>query len=160
MNSRHCSGLYLRSLLPSDPRLSYKHWVHLVLWRTAQNLFGGSEMLSLSQCRPEDEQFCFILRQFRSLMRSETSFCVIVCAWAEVTFKKNSKSLEVDGCGVSTGVSSSSSSHSREKLSEGSGISRPSQWGTGQMADGTFGYSTHHFFFLVIPFWIGDNIQK
>jgi hypothetical protein len=42
------------SLLPSDPRRSYNHWVHLVLRRTAKNLFGGREILSLSQCRLEN----------------------------------------------------------------------------------------------------------
>jgi len=56
-------------------------------------------------------------------------------------------------------VFSSSSSQSREKLSRGSRIGRPSQRGTGQIADGIFGYSSIHFFFLVIPFWIGGTIQ-
>ena len=40
-----------QSLRPLEPWRSYKHWVHLVLKRTAQNLFGRSEMLSFSQCR-------------------------------------------------------------------------------------------------------------
>ena len=44
-----CIGSLLLNL-----QRSYKHWVHLVLWWTAQNLLGGSEMLSLSQCHPED----------------------------------------------------------------------------------------------------------
>jgi hypothetical protein len=49
-------------------------------------------------------------------MRSESSLCAILNDSAEVAFRKNSGSLEVDGCGVSSGVFSSSSSQSREKL--------------------------------------------
>jgi len=72
------------SLLPSDLRRSYKHWVHLVLWWTAQNLLGGSEMLSLSQCRPEDSTAevsknngaALFFDSSRSLMKSESSFCL------------------------------------------------------------------------------------
>jgi hypothetical protein len=55
-------------------------------------------------------------------MRSEGSFSVILCSSAEVTFRKNSGSLEVDGCGVSSGVCSSSSSLSRGKLLGGGGV--------------------------------------
>jgi hypothetical protein len=57
-------------------------------------------------------------------------------------------------------VASSSSSQSRKKLSRDSGIGRPSQRGTGQIVDGIFGYSSVHFFSLVIPFWLGGTIQK
>jgi hypothetical protein len=71
-------------LLPSDPRRSYKQWGHLVLWRTAQNVFGGSERLSLSQCRPEDNSSNLFFDSSRSLMRSESCFCVILCGSAEV----------------------------------------------------------------------------
>jgi hypothetical protein len=54
-------------------------------------------------------------------MRSESFLCVVLCGSAEVTFRKNYRSLEVDGCGVSSGVFSSSSAKSREKLS-GAGV--------------------------------------
>jgi hypothetical protein len=52
----------------------------------------------------------------RSPMRSERSLCVILCGSVEVTFRKNSRSLEVDGYGFSSGVFFFSSSESREKL--------------------------------------------
>jgi hypothetical protein len=73
-------------------------------------------MLSLSQCRPEDNNSALFFNSSTSLIRSERSFCVILCGAAEVTFRKNSGSLEVDGRGVSSGVFSSSSSEAREKL--------------------------------------------
>jgi hypothetical protein len=60
-------------------------------------------------------------------MRSENSFCIILCGSAEVRFRKNSGCHEVDGCDVSLGVFSSSLSQSREELLEGSEIDRPMQ---------------------------------
>jgi hypothetical protein len=117
-------------------------------------------MLSFSQCRPEDNSSASFFDSARSLMRSESSLCVILCGSAKVTFRKNSRSLEVDGCGLSSGVFSSSSSQSSEKLSGGSQIGTPSQWGTGIIADDIFGHSTVHFFFLAIPFWIWGTVQK
>jgi hypothetical protein len=84
-------------------------------------------MLSLSQCRPEDNSSALFCDSSRFLMRSESSFCVILCGSAEVTFRKISRSLEVNSCGASSGVFSSSSAESREKLSGGSGIGRPLQ---------------------------------
>jgi hypothetical protein len=48
-------------------------------------------------------------------MRSESSFCVILCGSAEVTFRETSGSLETDGCSVSSGLFSSSSSQPRGK---------------------------------------------
>jgi hypothetical protein len=54
MNSCHFSRLCLMFIAAIRPSMFLQAWVHLVLWRTAQNHFGGSEMLSLSQCRPED----------------------------------------------------------------------------------------------------------
>jgi hypothetical protein len=89
--------------------------------------FDGSEMLPLSLCRPEDNSSALFFDSSRSLMRSESYFCLILCGSSEVRFKNNSRSLEVDGCGVSTVVFSSSSSQSREKLSGSSRIVRPSQ---------------------------------
>jgi hypothetical protein len=90
------------SLLPSEPLRSYKHWVHLVLRRT-QNLFGGSEMLLLSQCCPQDpttEVLKIIVLQYnsaRSLIRKEISLCLILCGSAETTIRKKTRFLEADG---------------------------------------------------------------
>lgn len=67
---------------------------------------------------------------------------------------------EVDGCNVSLEVFSSSLSQSKERLLGGFGKGRVSKLGTGQIADGIFGYSTVKFFFLVIPFLTGGTIQK
>jgi hypothetical protein len=44
---------------------------------------------------------------------------MIFCGSSEVTFRKNSRSVEVDGCGVSSGVFFSSSAESRENCLEG-----------------------------------------
>jgi hypothetical protein len=68
------------------------------------------------QCRPEDNRSALFFCSSGPLMRSESSFCVIWFGSVEVTFGKNSKSLEADGCGVSSYVFSSSSSSSRKKL--------------------------------------------
>jgi hypothetical protein len=76
-------------------------------------------VLSLSHCLPEENSSALFCHSSRSLMRSESPFCVILCGSAEVTFGKNSKSLEVAGCGVSSGVLPSSLLLSRERLSGG-----------------------------------------
>lgn len=52
-------------------------------------------------------------------MRSESSLWAIFFGSAEITFSKNSGSLKVNGCGVSSGAISSSSSQSRgDKVGE------------------------------------------
>jgi hypothetical protein len=73
-------------------------------------------MLSLSKCHPEDNSSALFFNGFRSLMRSESAFCMILCGLAEVMFRTNTRSFEVGGCSVSLGVFSSSSSQSRERL--------------------------------------------
>ena len=60
-------------------------------------------------------------------MRSRSYFCMTLCSSAEVTFKNNFESLEVDGYYVSLGVFISFSSHSGGGDSVGSAIGRPSQ---------------------------------
>jgi hypothetical protein len=73
-------------------------------------------MLSLSQCYPEDSSPALFLDNSRFLMRSESCLCMTLHGSVEVTFRQNSRSLEVAGCGVSLGVFSSCSLKSREKL--------------------------------------------
>jgi hypothetical protein len=64
----------------------------------------------------------------RPLKRSRSLFCMTLCGSAEVTFKINFRSLEVDGCDVLQ-VCAPLPHHSLRggKLSVGSGIGRPSQ---------------------------------
>jgi hypothetical protein len=51
-----------------------------------------------------DNSSALFFHSFRFLMRSESSFYVILCDSSEVTFRKSSGSLEVDDYGVSSGV--------------------------------------------------------
>jgi hypothetical protein len=53
-------------------------------------------MLSLSQCRPEDDNSALFFDRCRYLMISKNSFWVILCGSTVHTFRKNSGSLEVD----------------------------------------------------------------
>ena len=52
----------------------------------------------------EDNSSPLTFDSFRSLTGSESSSCVIFCGSAEVTFRKNSEPLEVNGCCVSSGA--------------------------------------------------------
>jgi hypothetical protein len=66
-----------------------------------------------------DNSCAFLLDSFRSLIRSEYSFCVILCSSAEVRFRKTSGYPAVDSRWLLwfLGFFSCSSSLSREKLS-------------------------------------------
>jgi len=86
---------------------------------------------------PGDNSSAFFLDRSRSLVRSEISLCVIWWSSAEVTFRKNSGSLEVDGCSflgcillfiITVYGKTVGGSGGRKWVS---GIGRPSQWGTG-----------------------------
>jgi hypothetical protein len=128
--ARHSSRsypLYIAAIRPPSKFLQALS-SHCVI-KNCSNSFGGRETLSVSQCRPEDNSSALFFDSSGRLMRSEISFYMILRGPAEVIFRKNSGCPEVDGCGVSSGVLVffSSSSESREKLSEDSGISRPSQ---------------------------------
>jgi hypothetical protein len=61
-------------------------------------------------CSLEDNSSALFLDSSRSLLRSEISFCVILCGSPEVTFGKNSGSLDVGACCILLGVFSFSSS--------------------------------------------------
>ena len=59
------------SLLPSDPEHFYGHGVHLMLWRTAHNLFSGvkccyfhSVIQTIPLLKSWRQQFCFIIWPF------------------------------------------------------------------------------------------------
>jgi hypothetical protein len=82
---------------------------------------GGSEMHSLSVSSRrfhclllEDNSSALFLNSCRVLMTSKSSFSMILCGSPEVMFRKNYRSLEADGSGVSSCVFSFSSSNSRE----------------------------------------------
>ena len=62
---------------------------------------------------PEDNSSA-LFNSCKALIRSKSSFSMLLCGSPEVMFRKNYRSLEADGCSVSLCVSSSASSQSRE----------------------------------------------
>jgi len=94
MYSRHSSGSYLiiAAIWPS----TFLQALSSPCWRTAQNLLGGSEMLSLSQCRPEDSTAevsknngsALFFGSSRSLMKSESSFRLTLMWFSRVYFRE------------------------------------------------------------------------
>jgi len=76
-----------------------------------------------------------------------------VCAWQVVCISWSCCSSLFD-------KTLSSSSEYIAKLSGGSGKGSPASWGTDLIADGIFGNTSVDFFFMDIPFWVGDTIQK
>jgi hypothetical protein len=53
MNNCHSSGLYLKFIVVISPS-TFLQAQFILCYEDCQNLFGGSEMLSLSQCHPQD----------------------------------------------------------------------------------------------------------
>jgi hypothetical protein len=54
MNSCHSSGLYLMFTVVIRPFAFLQALTSPCVMKIVQNLFGGNEMLSLSQCHPQD----------------------------------------------------------------------------------------------------------
>ena len=167
MNSCHSSGLYLMFTFVIRPSAFLQALSSPCVMKIVRNLFGGSEMLSLSECHPQDSTV-EVLNKTVPLY----SLTVLGLWWGQ-------KILCVWFCVVQQRLHSGKilSLWSRwlqcffrsiflflttvwERLGGGIWKGILSQLGTGQIADGIFGYSTVNFFFLVIPFWIGGTIQK
>jgi hypothetical protein len=82
---RLCTECTSYLLLPSDRQHSYKHWVQIVLWRTNQNPFWWEQnafTFTVSSRRfhcgsLEHNSSALFFDSSGSLMRSESSFCMI-----------------------------------------------------------------------------------
>jgi len=103
-----------------------------------------------------------LLYSSRSRTRSFSSSCVRI-------YGRGAEELPWETCGLVDAVGSgepevdspsSSSSESMVNSFGGSGTEIPSPCGTGRRADGIFGYTTVHFFFIVMPPETGGTIQK
>lgn len=119
------------SVLLSDPWHCHKYWVHLVLWSLLKS-FGWNQNSALLQCRPEDSTVEALKRRVLlysltvlGLCCGQKVFSMLPRGSAAVTFRKNSRSLEVDGCSVSLDLFNSSSSQSKAILSGGVQNSQP-----------------------------------
>jgi hypothetical protein len=166
MNSCHSSGLYLMFIVVIWPSAFLQALSSSCVMKIVQNLFGGNEMLSLSQYHSQDSTVevlnttvALYSLTMLGLLWGQKSLCV----WSSVDQQRlhsgKIPSLWSRWLQCFFKVFSSSLPQSREKLLGGFGKGRLLQLGTGRIADDIFGYSIY-FFFLVIPFWIGGTIQK
>jgi hypothetical protein len=93
------------SLLSTVPLHSYKHWVHLVLWRLPKSFWWKRNAVTFTVSSIRFH--CWSLEHNNSAL-----FFVCDLVW----FSRGYFQEKLDGCSVSSGVLSSSLSQSREKL--------------------------------------------
>jgi len=166
MKGRHSWGFYRMFIVAIRPSTFLQALSSRCVVNNCPKSFWCERNSFTFTCHPEDSTIvdfkkgsAVLFVSCRSLMRSEISFCVMLCDWGEVTFSENSGFLEVEGRSISFVAFRECNSSVWSKTVRDSWNMQTFTKRYWNYNDDVFGYSTPNFFLFLISFWIGGTVQ-